>query len=142
MPTERGSMAADLDVYAMALDTAARAEDEEGLRKYLPVAEEAAARVNHELYMAVVRRARGIGNRLAGDWDEAAGQLATAVDEFRVFDTPWQIGCTLIELGEVEQHRGNADLARGHYSEALAAFEGLGAAPDADRARKALDSLA
>lgn len=141
MATERGSMAADLDVYAMALDAAARAEDQEGLQKYLPVAEEAAARVNHDLYMAIARRARGIGNRLAGEWDEAADQLASAADEFRALDTPWQIGRTLIELGEVEQHRGNADLARGHYSDALAAFEGLGAAPDADRAREALESL-
>ena len=45
------------------------------------------------------------------------------------------------ELGEVEHLRGNDDLARGHYSNALAAFEGLGAAPDVDRARAALESL-
>ncbi len=135
-------MAADLDMYVMAVDNAARARDEDRLSKYLSAAEESATRAEHRLYLAVVRRARGVAHRLSGESKEAATQFAKAADEFRALDTPWQIGRTLLELGEVEHHRGNNDLARGHYSEALAAFEGLGAAPDADRARKALDSLA
>lgn len=125
----------------MAVDTAARAEDEDGLSKYLAIAEEAAARVNHNLYIAVARRARGVSHRLAGDWDQAADQLAAAVDEFRSIETPWQIGRTLLELGEVERSRGNADLARAHYLEALSAFETLGAVPDAEHARSALEAL-
>ena len=56
-------------------------------------------------------------------------------------DTPWQIGCTLLGLAEVEQSRGHTDLASEHYSEALGAFETLGAVPDADRLRAALESL-
>lgn len=141
MGTERGSMAADLDMYIMAADSAARAHDEVGLGSYLAIAEESAARANHNLYVAVARRARGVSHRLAGELDQATDQLAQAAEEFRAMDTPWQIGRTLLELGEVEQHRGNNDSARGHYSEALTAFEGLGAVPDAERARSALDSL-
>lgn len=141
LATERGSMAADLDLYAMAVDAAARAQDVDGLSKYLLVAEEAAARANHALYMAVVHRARGISHRLAGEFDEAAKQLLEATDEFRSLDAQWQVGRTLLELGEVDQHRRNNDLARGHYSEALSAFEGLAAAPDSKRTRAALDSL-
>jgi len=142
MATERGSMAADLDMHAMAVDAAARSRDPNGLESYLDVAEESAARANHVLYAAVARRARGISHHLAGEFDEAAEQLGAAADQFRAIDTPWQVGRTLMELGEVEQQRGKVDLAREHYSEALAAFEGLGAAPDADRARSALESLA
>ena len=78
---------------------------------------------------------------MAGEWDEAADQLAAAADEFRALDTPWQIGRTLLELGEVEQSRENIELARGHYLEALTAFEGLGAAPESERARTAMESL-
>lgn len=141
MPTERGSMAAGLDMYVMAVDGAARAQDEDRLSQYLSDAEESAEHANHTLYKAVVRRARGVAHRLAGEWDEAADQLAAAADEFRALDTPWQIGRTLLELGEVEQGRENIELARGHYLEALTAFEGLGAAPDSERARTAMESL-
>jgi tetratricopeptide (TPR) repeat protein len=139
MATERGSMAADLDMYTMAVDSAARSQDEEQLLAYLPIAEESVARVGHRLYQAVIRRARGVAHRLAGEQDEAAGQLAASVEEFRKLDTRWQMGRTLLELGEVEHARGNADLANEHYSEALTAFESLGATPYVNRARAALD---
>ncbi len=134
-------MAADLDMYVMAVDAAARAQDQYSLSQYLPVAEGAAARADHTLYMAVTRRARGVGHRLAGEWDQASDQLAAAAEEFRALDTPWQIGLTLLELGEVGLSQGNTDLAGEHYWEALTAFEGRGAAPDAERARAALESL-
>lgn len=134
-------MAGDLDMYVMAVDAAARAQDQNRLSQYLPVAEEATARAAHKLHAAVVRRARGVAHRLAGEWDQAADQLAAAVEEFRALDTPWQIGLTLLELGEVEHSRGNTDLAGEHYSEALTAFEGLGAVPYEERARAALESL-
>lgn len=134
-------MAADLDMYIMAADSAARAHDEVGLGSYLAIAEESAARANHNLYVAVARRARGVSHRLAGELDQAADQLAQAADEFRAMDTPWQIGRTLLELGEVEHDRGYADLAMEHFSEALTAFEGLNAGPDTDRARTALEAL-
>ena len=91
--------------------------------------------------MLLLSVARGVAHRLAGEWDEAADQLVAAADEFRALDTPWQIGLTLLELGEVEHSRGNTDLAGEHYSEALTAFEGLGAVPYEERARAALESL-
>ena len=135
-------MASDPDMYVMAVEAAVQDHEAENLNKYLPLAEETSARLNHRLYQAIASRGRGVSHGMAGENDDAASHLAAALDDFRALDTPWQIGRTLIELGEVEQHRGNADLARGHYSEALAAFEGLGAAPDAERARDALESLA
>lgn len=134
-------MGSDPDIYAMAVEAAARAHDAENLNRYLPLAEETSAKINHRLNQAIASRARGVSHRLASENDDAAYHLAAALDDFRVLDTPWQIGRTLLELGEVEHQRRNNDIAKGHYSEALAAFEGIGAVPDADRARAALGSL-
>ena len=141
MATERVARPSDLDMHAMSADAAARSQDAEGLQRYLPIAEESAARANHKLYVAMARRARGVAHRLTGEWDQAADQLAAAAEEFRALDTPWQIGLTLLELGEVEHSRGNTDLAGEHYSQALTAFERLGAVPYEERAREALESL-
>lgn len=135
-------MASDPDMHVMAVEAAVLAQDSEILNKYLPLAEKTVARINHPLYQAIVSRARGVSHRLAGENDDAAYHLAAALDDFRILDTPWQIGRTLLELGEVERHRGNYDTARGNYSEALAAFESIGAAPYADRARNAVEALA
>ena len=134
-------MAADLDMYIMAVDSAARARDEARLNKYLSAAEESAARANHVLYLAVARRARGVAHRMAGELEEAADQLAEAVNEFRSLDTPWQIGQTLLELGEVELSREHRQAASAHFTEALNAFEALGAVPDAERARAELRAM-
>ncbi|MFQ5942193.1 MAG: hypothetical protein ACE5JF_01440 [Anaerolineales bacterium] len=141
MATERGSMAADLDLHVMAVDAAARARDREHLNELVPISEEAAKRANHELYIAVARRARGIKHRIDGEIDQAADQLSGAADEFRALDTPWQIGRTLLELGEVERDRGHTDRAKEYLSEAIEAFVGLGAVPYEERARSALESI-
>jgi hypothetical protein len=128
-------------MYAVAVEAAVRAHDAENLNKYLILAEETSAKIDHRLYQAIARRGRGVSGSLAGEYDDAADHLTAAVEDFRELDTPWQIGRTLMELGKVEQQRGNDTLAKGHYSEALSAFEGLGAAPDVERARATLDSL-
>jgi hypothetical protein len=138
---DRGSLSADLDSYGTAVDAAARAEDKSWLSKYLPSAEEIAVDVKHDLFIAVVNRAHGVAHRLDGEWDLAADRLATATEEFRALETPWQIGRTLLELGRVEQHRGNVEPAREHYLEAISQFESLGATPHAERARAALEAL-
>jgi hypothetical protein len=59
---------------------------------------------------------------------------------FRGLDTRWQIGRTLFELGELAAARGEAAGAREHFTLALAAFEEMKAAPDAARARAALEA--
>ena len=82
-----------------------------------------------------------MSHKLDGNHDVAATQLQTALESFRALDTNWQMARTLLELGEVERSRGNYKAAKEHYSEALAAFEELEAAPDAERAREALQSL-
>ena len=134
-------MAADLDMHAMAVDSAARSGDKEYLSNYLLIAEEAAERADHKFYLAVARRARGVSHQLAGELDPASNELNAAADEFRDMKTPWQVGRTLLMLGEVEAARGHPDLAKQHYAEAVSAFESLGAIPYEERASVALDSI-
>lgn len=134
-------MAADMDMYTMAVDNAARSEDEETLRSFLPIAEVSADRIGHALYQAVLQRALGVAHRLAGEHDEAASQLSAAVEKFQQLDTPWQLGRTLLELGEVERSRGNVESAKDHFAEALSAFTIIGAVPYADRATTSLEQI-
>jgi hypothetical protein len=40
-------------------------------------------------------------HRLEGDYDAALARLSAALDIVRALDTHWQIGRTLVELGEL-----------------------------------------
>jgi len=128
------------DLYAMLADAAVQQHDEAALRQYAPLAEEAAARYGHTLYQAIAHRAWGVAHRIAAEYPEAEARLNRALALFQGLDTRWQIGRTLFELGELAQTRGEAAGAREHFSRALTAFEELGAAPDAARARAALEA--
>ena len=128
------------DLYAMLADAAAQQRDEAALRQYAPLAEEAAARYDHKLYQAVAHRAWGVAHRLAGAHAEAEARLSQALQLFRGLGTRWQIGRTLFELGKLARARGDSAGAREHFLRALTAFQELGAAPDAARARAALEA--
>jgi hypothetical protein len=60
---------------------------------------------------------------------------------FTAYPAPWQIGRILFNMGELAQAAGKTEEAREHYSRALGAFEGLRAAPYAERARAALEAV-
>jgi len=128
------------DLYAMLADAAVQQRDEAALRHYAPLAEEAAARYGHTLYQAIAHRAWGVVHRLAGAHAEAEARLNQALELFRGLDTRWQIGRTLFELGELARARDDSAGAREHFARALAAFEEMKAAPDAARARAALEA--
>lgn len=134
-------MAHEHDVYTMLADVAAQQRDEAALREYTPRAEELAARDAHKLYLAIAHRARGVASRLAGAHDEAEAQLNQALEMFQQMGTRWQAGRTLAEMGELTLARSNAGAARDYFSQALAAFEALRAAPDVERTRMALEAL-
>lgn len=135
-----GSWAGDHDLYAMLADTAARQRDEAMLRQYAPLAEELADRYGHRLYQAIAHRAWGVAHRLAGEYPAAETRLEQALALFRQLGTRWQSGRTLTDLGELEWLRGDAVRAHDHFSRALAAFDEVGALPDAARARAALEA--
>lgn len=131
-------MAHDHDVYMTLTDAAAQQEDALGLALYLPRLAELAQRDNHKLYRAIAHRARGVAQRLAGEFGEAQAQLYAALDLFGELGTHWQMGRTLAELGEMESARGVQDGAQSFFARALVEFETLGAAPDAARVRSKL----
>jgi hypothetical protein len=125
----------------MLADVAVQQRDLAALRQYAPLAEQLASRYDHGLYQAIAHRAWGVAHRLAGEYAEAKVRLHQALELFHDLDTHWQIGRTLSELGELAVARAEATAARDYFSHALAAFEAMKAAPDADRARAALEAL-
>jgi hypothetical protein len=134
-------MAHDHDLYALLADTAVNQRDAEALRQFAPRLEELAARDGHALYLAIAQRAGGVARRLAGEHGLAAALLNRALSGFQALGTGWQIGRTLFELGELAWAGMDTAGARDYFARALAAFEGLGAAPDAERTRNALQAL-
>ena len=116
--------------------------DLDSLLKYAPLAEEAAKRYGHKLYLVIAHRAWGVAHRLQGEYEQAEARLNKALDLFTEMDTRWQIARTLCELGELAQARTETGVAHEYFSRALANFEALGAAPDVARTRKALELLA
>ena len=125
----------------MLADAAAQQRDEEALRHYAPLAEATAIRYGHMLYQAIAHRAWGVAHRLEGDYAGAEARLLRALELFQGLETRWQIGRTLVDLGEVARARGDIAAARDHYDRALAAFEAMGAVPDAVRTRTMLQGL-
>ena len=140
-PVKRGTMAHEHIVYMMLVDSAARAGDEAGIRRYVSQLEELATRDDHRPYLAVAHRARGIAHRLAGEYTEAEVRLKQALEMFEELGSYWQIGRTLFALGELTLAKPEMEAAGDYFSRALVAFEGMGAKSDVSRAKAMLDSL-
>ena len=121
------------------VDTAAQQHDAAAIRQYAPRLEELAARDGHKLYLAIAHRAWGVAHRLEGEYAAAEARFNQALELFEEMETRWQIGRTLAEMGELALARSKPSAARDFYSRALAAFEGLQAAPDEERTRVALE---
>ena len=128
----------DHDLYAMLVDAAVQQRDVDALRKYAPLAEDAATRFDHKLYLGVAHRAWGVLHRLTGEYAEAEPRLQQALETFQKLGTRWQQGRTFFELGELAKAQDRRDGAHDYFSQSLAAFEDMGAVPDVSRARAAL----
>jgi tetratricopeptide (TPR) repeat protein len=129
------------DVYATLVDAAAMHCDEAAIRQYAPPAEELAIRHGHRLYQAVIDRAWGVAHRLAGEYNDAAARLNQALEILRGLNARWQIGRTFYELGQLAAVQMDRDAAHAYFSDALAHFEVMHAAPDIAKARAALATL-
>jgi tetratricopeptide (TPR) repeat protein len=132
-PVKRGTMAHEHIVYMMLVDAAARARDEKTIRKFAPQLEELAQRDDHQPYLAVAHRAWGIAYRLAGEYQQAEERLQKALGIFEKLGTPWQIGRTLYELGELALDQTDGAAARNYFEQAGGLFEELGARSDLAR---------
>ncbi len=137
----RGLVRAKFNLYALLIDTAAQQRDLLALRQYMVPAEESALQNDHHLYIGVAYRAKGVMYRLMSDYREAELWLTKALEVFEKLQTRWKIGCTFYELGELAKIQNNSTAARDHYSHALANFKAMGAVPDAERTRMALETL-
>ena len=131
----------DHDVYAMLSDAAVQQRDQDALREYAPLLEEAAVSLEHKLYQAIAHRAFGVLHRLKGEYEEAKMRLQEATDLFRGLDTRWQLGRTHLELGEMFVEQSKTAEAKRHYVRALELFEEMGAIPDAARAHEGLSKV-
>jgi hypothetical protein len=98
-------------------------------------------RDNHQLYLAIAHRAWGVAYRLAGEFADAEIRLRQALDMFTTLGARWQVGRTLVELGELEIGRRAPAVARDHFARAVDEFRALGAAPDMLRTQTALEEL-
>jgi tetratricopeptide (TPR) repeat protein len=135
-------MAHDHEIYMTLADTAVEMRDIDALHRYAPELEELADRDKHKLYLAIAHRALGVAHRLENKHAEAEARLKQALELFTKSGSRWQIGRTLFELGEIKlAQSGEKNKAIEYYSQALGSFEEIRAVPDADRTRKALNSL-
>lgn len=139
--TQQVDWVGDHTLYALLADGAARQQDLEALQQYAPLAEAAAVRYDHLLYQAIAARAWGVLLRLSGDRPAAESQLTRALGQFEEIGARWQIGRTLIELGELAVSQPAPEQARGYFSRALTYFEELDARPDAQRAHQKLSKF-
>ena len=126
------------DLYAMLADVAAQQNDHAALHKYAPLAQELAMKYDHKLYQAIALRAWGVAHRLSGRYPQAGAQLSEALELCEKLEGRWQIGRTLFELGELYFVQADHPSAKAHFSRALAAYEEIGAVPDAGRTREKL----
>ena len=140
-PVKRGTMAHKHIVYMMLADAAAQLRDSAALAKYTPLLEELAEQDGHQAYLAVAHRAWGVAHRLVGEFAAAEERLQQALNIFEEREAQWQVGRTLVELAELALAEDDEVGARNHYARALDAFELLGAKPEVERTRTALDLL-
>lgn len=140
-PVKRGTMAHEHVMYMMLADSAAQEHDLPALQRYAPLLEELALRDEHRPFLAVAHRAKGVAYRLAGDHANAEMRLKAASALFEELDAHWQIGRTLVELGELDLDRSDGSSARRHFSQAVEAFEVVKAAPHMELTRERLQAI-
>jgi tetratricopeptide (TPR) repeat protein len=134
-PLKWGSMPTEPELYVLLTDSAAEQRDESALREFAPILEELASRNGHKLYEAVAHRASGVAHTIAGEYTQAQARLEQSLALLRALDTRWQIGRTLYEFGDLASRQGDLPSARAYFSQALAHYEELRAAPYVERTR-------
>jgi tetratricopeptide (TPR) repeat protein len=140
-PVKRGTMAHEHIVYMMLTDTAAQIGDKMAIDRYLGLLEPLVERDDHQPYLAVAHRARGVSQLIEGELAGAETSFNKSMDLFQEFDAPWQIGRTYCELAKLDLARSDHKAAHDHYQQALAEFERIQALPDLKRTRAALETV-
>jgi tetratricopeptide (TPR) repeat protein len=84
------------------------------------------AAVGDEISVGRVLVRRGEALRGLGRYDEAAVELAAALDAMSRLDIPFEQAEALETLASVVESRGNADVARAHRQQAYRIYKSLG----------------
>ncbi len=71
---------------------------------------------------------------------KSVARTKEALAVFEERDGLWQIGRTLYEMAKLDLARLDLDAAFDHFSRAQAEFEAVGAKPDVERTRTALET--
>jgi len=140
-PVKRGTMAHQHIVYMMLAEAAAQLVDVTALRRYAAQLEKLAVRDDHRPYLAIANRAWGIACRLENLYVDAGDRLQKALTLFEQMEAHWQIGRTLYEIAQLNLAQSNPAGAMEHFSRAQAEFEELGALPDIQRTKAALEAI-
>ena len=138
--TKGAEWVGDHDLYANLVDAAVRQRDETGIRRYAPLAEKAATRYRHRLYMAIADRAWGIVHGIDGKYNRARSRLERALETFTSLGAYWQVGRTYFELFRLIKGMGDLESAKNHLMNAESAFEKAGAALDITHMNELLEN--
>jgi tetratricopeptide (TPR) repeat protein len=131
-------MAHEHVVYAILTDAATLAKEPAAIKRYAPKLEELARRDDHRPYLAVAQRAWGVAHGNDGDFTSSRSHFSQALELFEAYGARWQMGRTLLDLGEMEAASGDKPAACAFFQRALTAFEEMKADPAIHLARAAL----
>jgi hypothetical protein len=121
--------------YVLLANAAAEQRDESALREFAPVLQDLATRNGHKLYEAIAHRAWGVAHTITGEYAQAQARVEQALALLLGIDARWQIGRTLYEFGDLAARQDDLPSARTYFSQALAHYEELRAAPYIERTR-------
>lgn len=103
--------------------------------------EAAGRRVDRAWALAAAARCRGLLAAARGDQDEALSALDEALEHHRRLDNPFELGRTLLRLGQVQRRAKQRRSARESLSRACEIFETAGARLWAEQARRELGRI-
>jgi ATP/maltotriose-dependent transcriptional regulator MalT len=121
-----------IPVHAEAIDALLMLGDVERAR---PLVAELDATARWPWLRAAAARCRGLLLAAEGDTDAALRELADALEQHRALDMPFALARTELALGSAQRRAKQRAVARSSLTQAEAAFEALGAARWAERAR-------
>ncbi len=135
----------DLNMIAWSMFNAGEAYARKGevdkAKKYCDEAYEMLERMGDKVGLAAIHRVYGIIAQQEKDWEHAIKHLKKSVSMLRELDIPHLLALSLFEMGNAYAGKGDKKSAEKHYKEALEIFEKIKSKNNADKVKKALESL-
>lgn len=139
-PAKWGSGPSDLDMLALEVEVAELRGETSDLEALAAQLQAAAGQVGHGLYQGLAERALGLAKGSRGDG--AAGQeFAQAAQRLSAFGADWLLGRTLAAWARTARQAGDRSEAKAKFTDAIQAFERVGAGPAAAEIRRERDAF-